>query len=52
MSVFTEHESGLKENELEAVLKLSRKVVVLLVGAYISSRKLAKRCNNELKIPD
>ena len=30
LGVFTEHESGLKENELEAVIKLSRKVIVLM----------------------
>ena len=32
--VFTEHESGLKENELESVIKLSRKVIVLMSRSW------------------
>lgn len=32
--VFTEHESGLRENELEAVIKLSRKVIVLMSRSW------------------
>ena len=32
--VFTEHESGLRENELEAVIKLSRRVIVLMSRSW------------------
>lgn len=34
LAVFTEQESGLKENELEAVIKLSRKVIVLMSRSW------------------
>lgn len=55
LSVFTEHESGLKENELEAVIKLSRKVLVLLSRCwagliYLTSNGLREIITN-LKHP-